>query len=386
MDDAAALTAWLLHEESRRLSVEHLLSALAERLQARGVPLWRCSVSVLTRHPLIWLRNVSWSAEGGVTVRVRHHALSALPEYTQSPVSLIHRGSGAIRRRLGRAEERDFPVCQDLHAQGGTDYLALPLVFSDGKRSFISFVSRAEGGFSDAHVDLLTALLPALTLRLELDSAQFSLRHLLQVYLGQNAADRVLAGDFQRGTGQMLRAAVWFCDLRGFTVMGDTHHPLEVVRALDVYFECVAGAVMAQGGEVLKFIGDAQLAIFPVNNGDDRAAAERALVAAGNALAALDRVNAEGRFAGMTLEVGIALHLGDVMYGNIGGADRLDFTVIGAAVNEVCRLEALCKPLHARLVCSEALVAAAGEAGFEDRGAHALKGVATPARVFTVKA
>jgi adenylate cyclase len=191
-----------------------------------------------------------------------------------------------------------------------------------------------------------------------------------------------LDGSFRRGGGELIRAAIWFCDLRNFTSMSDRMAPHEVVEVLDVYFDRVAGAVTARGGEVLKFVGDAILAIFPIGS-DASAACRNALRAADEALTSLRNLN-EVRAREGPLTIGIALHLGEVMYGNIGSRERLDFTVISSSVNETCRLEALCKVLKTPLTLSETFARAVEGEDVVDLGEHDLKGVKAKARVFTL--
>jgi adenylate cyclase len=277
-----------------------------------------------------------------------------------------------------------YPICDDLRAEGGTDYLAVALPYTDGEMGYVSWATRAPGGFSDEQVAALMALAPELALRVEVASAYHATQALLQVYLGRNAGDRVARGAFRRGGGERIEAAIWFCDLRGFASLCDERSPEEVVSLLDAYFEHVAGAVMAEGGEVLKLIGDALLAIFPVA-GDAPAACRRALAAAERALGALADLNvARAERGEPTLAMGVGLHLGEVMYGNVGARDRLDFTVISSSVNEAARLESLCKPLATPLVLSDRFAAAAGPEGLVDLGLQALKGVRAPMRVFTL--
>jgi adenylate cyclase len=204
------------------------------------------------------------------------------------------------------------------------------------------------------------------------------------VYLGKNAARRVQAGEFRRGGGELIRAAIWFCDLRGFTAISDQAAPQQVVGVLDAYFDRVATVIGERGGEVLKFIGDAILAIFPVAGSDDAVACQSALLAAQSALDALESFNQE-RAPQAALGMGIALHLGEVMYGNIGSRQRLDFTVISSAVNETSRLEGLCKVLKTPLALSSAFVDAAKPADAVDLGEQDLKGVRSRLRVFTLR-
>jgi len=205
---------------------------------------------------------------------------------------------------------------------------------------------------------------------------------LLEVYLGKNAARRVEGGQFRRGGGELIRAAIWFCDLRNFTAISDRTAPERVVELLDAYFDRVAGVIVLHGGEVLKFIGDAIMAIFPIGD-DARAACESALQAAEDGLAALEQLNRE-RDAEPVLSIGIALHVGDVMYGNVGSRERLDFTVISSAVNETSRLEGLCKSLKTPLLLSQAFVSAVDRQDVVDLAEQELKGVSTRLRVFTL--
>jgi adenylate cyclase len=360
-----------------------LMTSLVALVRAHGLPLWRCGFSLITRHPeLVW-RSVQWTHAEGVKTIDRNRATLDEPFFQHSPIALLRQGSPPIRVRL-EGSALPFPICEDLRAQGGTDYFVQGLPGSTGEISFISWATQDPTGFSDDAVAALTALSPYLAQRIELESAYHGTRALLEVYLGRNAGQRVVDGGFRRGSGELIEAAIWFCDLRGFTALSDERSPQDVVKTLDEYFDCVAGAVMQGGGEVLKFIGDAILAIFPVAT-DAPAACRRALAAAERALAALDRVNAgRAERTEPPLAIGVALHLGQVMYGNIGAKDRLDFTVISSSVNEACRLEALCKTLQTPLALSQAFVDAARPDGIVDLGLHALKGVRAPLRVFTL--
>jgi adenylate cyclase len=203
----------------------------------------------------------------------------------------------------------------------------------------------------------------------------------LETYLGANAARRVLTGAFKRGHGEILNTVIWFCDLRGFTSLVDTRPMQEVIPVLNRYFETMAGPVEEAGGEILKFIGDAMLAIFPI---DERGPAPRCTKALGAALAALDRVEDLGRDPEWPrLKTGVALHLGEVMYGNIGARSRLDFTVIGPSVNEASRVESLCKEVGVPLLVTGAFQRAAPDAQLVSLGNHRLRGVAEEVELFT---
>jgi adenylate cyclase len=218
-----------------------------------------------------------------------------------------------------------------MRAKGCTDYVLLRLWSDGGPNNAVSFCSGAEGGFRDAELALLESLLPALALRVDLEVARFATRALLRTYLGRNASERVLAGAFRRGSGERLDAVIWLSDLRGFTERVDQSPLPLVLDALNSYFTCVADTIVAHGGEVLKFIGDAVLAVFPLAD-DPKGACRAALDAAERAFAQLEAANEERAANGLdALRIGVVLHCGEVMYGNIGATDRLDFTVIGSA-------------------------------------------------------
>ena len=381
----AELQDWLLLTPHVDDGGETFVRGLVAELVARGLPLCRASACLLTMHPEVFWRNVQWHEDGGIRIFAREHQVLGTPYFTKSPVAELRKGAGPIRVRLA-AGPLPFPVCEDLRAQGCTDYFAQGLAFSNGEISYASWTTRAEGGFDEEACAALERLAPFLARRVELESAYYGTRTLLEVYLGKNAARRVLAGAFRRGGGELIEAAIWFCDLRDFTRTSDRAPPGEVVQMLDAYFDRVTAAITAHGGEVLKFVGDAVLAIFPVDAARDaRSACRSALVAAEEALSTLDALSSERVTAGgAPLRVGVALHLGQVMYGNIGARDRLDFTVISSSVNEACRLEALCKPLGTPLTLSEAFVTAAEAQGVVDLGAHELKGVARQVRVYSL--
>jgi adenylate cyclase len=381
LSDSSALREWILHAPHVPDGGPSFVRELCRRLRSLGLPLWRMSVALLTKHPEVLWRTVQWHEDEGVQVLEREHRTSLEPFFTQSPVALLVHGSPSIRVRL-TDEAVAFPICRDLQEQGGTEYYAQGLKFTNGETSYVSWATRHPQGFGDEMVRTLDAIAPSLARRVELESAYHATRTLLGVYLGRNAARRVLDGAFKRGGGELIHAAIWFCDLRNFTPMSDRMEPHEVVEVLDAYFDRVAGAVAARGGEVLKFIGDAVLAIFPVG-ADATSACRNALIAAEEALASLQSLN-ESRPVHHALAIGVALHLGEVMYGNIGSRERLDFTVISSSVNEACRLEALCKVLKTPLTLSEAFVGALGGEDIVDLGEHDLKGVTAKVRVFTL--
>ncbi len=260
MSTLDTITRWLLEPESRDLSAEGLVDALGSRLVEAGIPVAWASTSVHTLHPEVAVRNVRWRRGEGASAFERPHVLLESSVYTDSPIAPILDGDAdVIRRRLaGPDAHLDFPICRDLADEGATDYLAMLLRYGGGRRSFISWATDAEGGFTDEHLRVLDGIRPLLALRFELESAYFSKRSLLEVYLGGNAAARVMDGVVRRGQGEVIRAAIWYCDLRGFTAMSDRLPPEQVVDTLDRYFEEVSYPVVALGLHELRGVGEPQ--------------------------------------------------------------------------------------------------------------------------------
>ena len=381
------VSQWLLREVSSELDAEGILEEMSQRLCDSGIGIWRSSYNIHTLHTETYVRNIVWTyGEGCQSTTISHFDIK-LPIFKDSPVAAIYGGSSPIRRKLtGPDATLDFPICTELRDEGATDYLILPLCFSDGRRTYVSFTTKEEGGFSEMSVQRLINLSPFIALRLELESATFATNSLLQLYLGKKAADRVVAGDFKRGQGEEIDAVIWFCDLRDFTQLTSELGSLRIVETLDRYFESVANAIAAHDGEILKFIGDAVLAVFEFPDGDAERACHRALAAAHDVRATLEELRATQSEDEAPVHVGIALHAGRILFGNIGGHERLDFTVIGSAVNEVCRMEALCKDYGVDLLVSDRFVDCAGGvyAGAVHLGCHELKGVDREVDVFTI--
>jgi adenylate cyclase len=380
----ADMSQWLTSVASRR---ENSPGAVFDQIVSRlteGIPLLRTSTSLLTMHPEVEALELVWRRGQGTQVRILPHSLLDTAEYQGSPVEEVVRTRVPVRCRLGTAPP-PFPQLRALAEAGATDYLAVPVELGSGRISSFSFATDAPSGFDAEQVQTLEALVPLLSLRFDLGCVRHGLRSLLEVYLGKNAAQQVLTGSFRRGAGQLLSAAIWFCDLRGFTAFSDARPATEVVATLDRYFETVGGAVEAEGGEILKFIGDAMMAVFPVAEAGPGESCRKALAAASRALAGLEQLNADRSARGQDeLRVGIALHLGDVMFGNIGARSRLDFTIIGHSVNEAARLESLSKELHVPLVLSGTFVRAAGMTDAKLLGMYQLRGVRAAQEVFTL--
>ena len=277
----------------------------------------------------------------------------------------------------------------DLRAIGATDYLVRPLDFSTVRRSFAAFAVDRPGGFTDRELARLDALVPVLALRFETAMQRQLLDNLLSLYLGRDAARRVASGSVHRGDGKVMRAALLSCDMRGFTRLTDRAPAGEVIALLDAYLDAVTLAVHGAGGEVLKFMGDGLLAIFAADEGTGlgtagRDACHRALDAAHAATAAIEVIEpVPAAFGQGGLRVCFALNYGDVVYGNIGSTERLDFTVIGPAVNEIARIESLCKVLERPLLASSAFAEALEAPGLlRSLGRHMLRGRLEPTEIF----
>jgi adenylate cyclase len=370
---------WLLTDGRALATGQATFGALCDRLVGGGLPLFRCWSGSLTLHPLVYAAGCTWRRGGELTVNTRPHGFEHSPMWRQSPAISLLEGGPPVRRRAG-LEPVDYPIVADLFALGTTEYLAFALSFGGRPMVTTSFTTDAPGGFTDAQVAHLLALRPALGAVLEIHSRQEVATTVLQTYLGADAGRRVLSGAIRRGDGETIRACLWFSDLRNFTGLSD-HLPTEgLLSLLNDAFELQVDAIERVGGTVLKFMGDGLLAIFPASHEDDgRAACAAALAAAAEVAARLPDL--DRRRGDTSVRYGLALHFGDVVFGNIGSRSRLDFTVIGPAVNRAARLEALTSRLgHAVLLSGD--VAARCGAPVTSLGHHALKGVSEPAEVF----
>lgn len=370
----------------RLATAGELLAALCEQLVGRGLPIDRASLQISTLHPQVRGSRILWQRDSGLMADVHYGRNdSAIDEaYRKSPLYTVHESGRPVRRKLaGGAGTADYPILAELQADGITDYLAVPLPFSNGVAQVATWSSRRPGGFGDSDIATIDELLPALCAVIEIHEQRRMLRTLLETYLGQQAGQRVLNGTIRRGDGQTIAAALWYCDLRGFTAMSEELPRDDVIALLNDYFECMARPVQESGGEVLKFIGDAILAIFRIADDRDRDRSCRiALRAAEEGLTDLTRLNDRRRAAGKAaLEVGIGLHTGAVMYGNIGAPNRLDFTVIGPAVSLVTRIEELC-PLLRRPLLTSARFASPCGSKLISLGRRRLKGIAAPQEIF----
>jgi adenylate cyclase len=277
---------------------------------------------------------------------------------------------------------RKHAIYGEMRAKGLTDYVAWPFYHTLGKRHIVTFATDRPGGFEDAHIAALSQLLPVLALVSEIRVKNRLARTLLETYVGSHASELILAGATRRGTGTTVRAAILICDLRDFTRISDNWPRDDVIDLLNGYFDAMSEPIERHGGEILKFIGDGLLAIFPLSEPSACANLLRAVSEARLAMVALNQKNGE-ESSRAPLNYGIGVHVGDVMYGNIGSRTRLDFTVIGPAVNMASRLETLTKQLGKPVLLSRAFADfVKGEFDLERVGEYPVRGFNDPIELF----
>jgi adenylate cyclase len=395
------LHGWLEAAGLRGESVVNIVDGLAERLLEGGFPLSRLHVSVSTLHPLIRAYGHTWEKAKGATESadfLHTDGMAARSQtWQESPFrTMLENDMPILRRRLSGPEARlDYPVLEEFAAAGHTDWFAVLTSFGwasarSGEQQLgmiASWSIDASDGLQDAELEGLAQLSRTLALSVKAATAYPITRTLLGTYLGDDAAERVMSGVVQRGDVSEMEAALLYADLRDFTALADRMEGRVLVRMLDDYLDAIGAPVAAAGGEVLKFMGDGLIAVFPVGAGGMPAACRQALRAALGALQANQNLNLRRASVGdPAMSLDVALHCGRVMYGNVGTATRLDFTTVGPAVNEAARLEALCTPLARHLVTSASFCAAAQGSGIalESIGEHMLRGVSRPQEVFTV--
>jgi adenylate cyclase len=373
-----AIVVWLIDGARSAPRPEDVLAQLSARLVEVGLPLWRVAVFVRTLHPQAMGRRLEWRRESGVEVTEAPFALLETSEFRDSTVAQIYASGTKLRRRLGASDGIDFPVLAKLRDEGATDYVALPLVFSDGTIHVITCTTDRSGGFAETEIGVLERLAPPLARIAEIHALRRTAANLLDAYVGHQSGERILAGHIRRGDSETLDAAIWLSDMRGFTSLADRLPPRSLLELLNRYFDCQVPAILEHGGEVLKFIGDGLLAVFPVAGGDAGAVCNRALDAARAARARVAEISGDDAAA---LRFGLALHRGTVLYGNIGSANRLDFTCIGPAVNLAARLEKLAGRLGRVIVASSEFARLCG-GGLTPLGEFTLAGFSRTQTVF----
>ncbi len=399
--DADRLVGWVIEQGLQGTSTNAVFQEFCERMVAGGVPILRGFAAMTTLHPLYTGFGLVW-ARADAEVRQENYDDNTLdPEaWARSPLkALVDDGLPELRRRItGPKAGQEFPILEDFRAEGATDYYALTCGFAqDGhneeKRGIVfSWTTDRAEGFGDADLALIRRLMPPLALTMRVAANRRIAAGVATAYLGRDAGQRVLNGEIKRGAVQTISAVLLYADLRGFTTLSDTMPKDEIVGMLNDYLACMAEPVEERDGQVLKFMGDGMLSIFAISA--DQSAAQRGAMCVAALEAALDAL---GRVAALnreraardkpTMPLDMALHLGDVLYGNVGSPSRLDFTMIGPAVNEASRMEAMCGPLERSLLISRAFAEAMppDSPDLIALGRHGLRGVREPVHLFTVE-
>ncbi|WP_342711846.1 adenylate/guanylate cyclase domain-containing protein [Bradyrhizobium sp. B124] len=378
------VVSWLTNETRDQRFIDNIFAELCIRLQRTGIPLKRATMNLLIQHPQ-WLgARIIW-ADGKREAEITRvdYDVQQRSEYIGSPVYEIHQGADEVREKLERdpSQGRKHALYDDMRAQGLTDYVAWPLLHTLGKRHVVTFATDRAGGFDDAHIASLKTVLPVLALVSEIRMKNRLARTLLETYVGSHAGEMILAGATRRGSGTTVRAAIMICDLRDFTRISDSWPRDDVIDLLNDYFDAMSEPITRHGGEILKFIGDGLLAIFPLSDPKACANLLHAVSEARLAMAALSERN--GMMGRAPMNYGIGVHVGDVMYGNIGSRTRLDFTVIGPAVNMASRLETLTKQLKKTVLLSRAFAdLVEHDFALEHVGEHPVRGFSEPIELF----
>jgi adenylate cyclase len=379
-----AVVDWLTNGTRGERFIDNIFAEMCNRLQEAGIPLKRSTLHILIQHPqwlgarFMWSDGMREAEIARVDFDVRERS-----EYIGSSANEIQSGAAEVRENLERdpALGRKHTLYDEMRAKGLTDYVAWPLYHTLGKQHLVTFATDRRGGFDDSHIAALKKLLPVLALVSEIRVKNRLARTLLETYVGAHAGELILAGATRRGTGTTVRAAIMICDLRDFTKISDNWPRDDVIDLLNNYFDAMSDPIARHGGEILKFIGDGLLAIFPLDRPNACANLLRAVTEARLAMAALnERNNGTGR---APLNYGIGVHVGDVMYGNIGSTTRLDFTVIGPAVNMASRLETLTKQIGKPVLLSRDFAElVTPEFELERVGQHAVRGFSEPIELF----
>lgn len=383
----APVAAWIMIEGRRITDPVTLLGALAERLNAAGAPLARMGYTLGTIHPQISAWGAFWTPQTGATEFTRWHGIVNSDAYVNSPVQFVREKKQTFRRRLDALDvQRDHNVLHELKSTGMTDYIALPLEFSNGAVHFFTVSTDVPRGFSDHDLERFEALVNLLAPPLEVLHARRVTLGLLDTFVGPRIGARILGGQVKRGDGERIEAAFWYSDLRGFTALSESLPAPQLLDLLNSYFESCAAASAARGGEILQFIGDAILIVFEIKQPEDEAlVCDAALDAAIDAFASISVVNHRRRHAGLPeIAFGLGLHIGTVTHANVGSPNRLAFNVVGPAVNKTARLQSVTKEAAVPLLMSQEFAAHITRP-IRSIGHFDLRGVNGPQEMFTVE-
>ena len=376
---------WLMNGEVKDLTTDLFVAGLAEKLQDSGVAVRRIAFFVRSLHPTIMGGGYVWDRDGGVQNTQVGYDVRGTGQYQDSPIAAVFEaGEGFIRHRLEPGHDVSrYPILSELQGEGATDYLMYDLPFMRGAPHAVSFVTDAPGGYDERAMAILEAIRRPVARIAEILNMHLTASHLLDTYLGPGTGEHVLNGQIKRGDGERIRAVVCFCDLRESSRLAEEFDMEGFLAALNEFYDCTAAPILEEGGEILRFIGDAYLGIFPLAAFDSETAACRAaLSAAEKGIDNLRSRATDWKLQGKpVLKGGFGLHVGEVMYGNIGTAERLEFTVIGRTANEAARLEGQCREQGEPVLVSEAF-ASRLPAGWRDLGTFSPRNISRPMRLF----
>src|SRR3954463_15197623 len=369
---ALAIRDWLLTEATQLPDPGQILPGLAERLNALGIPVDRIMSAIHLLHSQYAGVGRFWTQEEDTGSRVFPHGPDRDRVYNESPFAHVHRTREWLLLDLVQTPDDRFNIIPDLKAAGYRHYLVVPIFFTNGSQHGLTFATRDPYGFGERGLRVLRSVVPTVAAMMEIRVLHHHLDNVLRIYVGDEPHRAILSGTIRRGQVSRIRSAILFADMRDYTRLTATLSPEEAVQLLNVFFDCLVPSIEAEGGEVLKYMGDGLLAIFR-ERGDDRGGAlQAALTAAVETLAQLQAANGAGRFPS-SISMGLALHHGEAAYGNVGSGVRLDFTVIGPDINLASRIAQLNKVLGEPLLMSQAFVdVLPGRA--EPLGAYAVDG------------
>jgi adenylate cyclase len=391
------IKGWLIDRGLAGDSEDRLLQGFCEKCRVAGIPLAQGVMMVDTLHPIYEGRLFAWKTDSAEALQSTEYGSSRGGDtarlWQESPFyHLLSTGENELRRRIGPDHPVDFAILDDLRAEGQTDYFAMVRRFDEGTVIgemdcvCTRWSTTSPEGFAEDGLDALRSLVPSLCLAVKAYSLTRIAKSLVEAYLGRDAGRRVLEGHMSRGTADRINAVLWFSDLRDYTAISESAATDQILPFLNDYAEAVISAVHSAGGDVLKLIGDGTLAIFHT---DDMADACRAALAAEHDLRQrLEKLNELRATQGLPVTtIYLALHIGDVFYGNIGSRDRLDFTVIGPAVNEVARIASLCRSVDRPMLMSSDFLSAlplADRGNLVSVGRYALRGSSRAQELFTL--
>ena len=383
-----AVIDWIFSAGRRIESTNKFVHQLAHQLNDHGASIDRLMLSLLTLNPQLIGTSETWLKSTDTTTPVNaSHGVRDTERFIGSPLQVIYETHKRVHRRLDNLPEDAHRAYTELAEDGFTDYLALPVLFGEVAQpgAAIIICTKQEGGFSRQEIESFRQIRDYLAPVLEVHALRHISRSLMNTYVGKRTSEKVLAGMIKRGDADVINAALWYSDLRNFTHLTETLPAQQILEMLNEYFEFVSAAVTARGGEILRFIGDAMLIVFPIDdNMCQQSACNAAIDAAIDAHNTLESLNHRRRRHGQpTIEFGVGLNVGEVIYGNVGAPDRLDFTVMGPAVNRTARLESLTRELDCDILFSENF-AELIETASEFLGQHEMKGIAEPQAVYAL--